>query len=120
MPEPILSIHNPSHPPVLVSILLNMDPMAMLPWRGYEPGDDLRVAYRMLGTYPVETNFTKEADDLFRVFNIEHPADYRDRSLSVGDVVLFETPYGYTALAVCSIGFEPVGLADPSMLAVKR
>lgn len=110
MSESILSIHNPSHPPVLVSVLLNEDMMAMMPTRGYQQGDDLRVAWRMLGTYGIETNFTKEADDIFRVFNIEHPENYQDRSLSVGDVVLFETPYGDVALAVCDLGFAPVNL----------
>lgn len=106
----ILPIHNPSHPPVLVTVLLNEDMMAMLPTRGYQDGDELRVAWRTLGTYDLMTNFTLEADEFFRVLNIDHPANYRDRSLSVGDVVLFETPYGNTALAVCSLGFEPVML----------
>jgi YodL-like len=82
---------------------------------GHTNGDPLVLAYSGI----VESSRTKKdiaeitnaevfnlADSIFREFNIEHPDDYRNRSLSVGDVILFLTepkwigvrvePYGFT------------------------
>ena len=65
---------------------------------GHTNGDPLVLAYSGV----VESSRTKKdiaeitnaevfnlADSIFREFNIEHPDDYRNRSLSVGDVILF-------------------------------
>lgn len=108
-------IRKPTQPPVLVTILLNTRPEAMFMFTvgdiegGYRPGDKFEVAWRLLGTYPLDTNFTREAQDIFVAFNRDdRPNGQTHRSLSIGDVVLFETPYGKIALAVESEGFSPV------------
>lgn len=79
---------------------------------GYKSGDRLLPIFRSLITYDTEnTNFTKEADDFFRMFNMDdRPGGMTHRSLSVGDVVLFETSYGRVGLAVESIGFSPINV----------
>lgn len=108
-------IQKPTHPPVLVTVLLNTRPEAMFSFKseaikgGYQPGDKFEVAWRLLGTYSLTSNFTWEAQDIFEAFNRDdRPNGQTHRSLSVGDVILFETPYGKTALAVESEGFSPV------------
>ena len=44
-------------------------------------------------------------ETLFRMFNLEHPADYRARSLSVSDVVVLADTVAYYCQMV---GWEPV------------
>lgn len=60
------------------------------------------------GTYEVvfdgELN-AKSLEDVFRIFNIEHPEHYRGRSMSVSDVVWVE---GRGAFFCDSFGFKPV------------
>ena len=48
-------------------------------------------------TFPKETTL----DDMYRIFNIEHPADYKTRSLSVSDVLQVNDKFYY----VDSIGY---------------
>jgi hypothetical protein len=95
--------------PALVTVLLNASDHIHMR-TGYEKGDRLIPIHQELITYETEvTNFTKETEEMFVKFNRdERPGGMAHRSLSVGDVVLFETPYGRTALAVASIGFAPV------------
>lgn len=102
--------------PALVTVLLNADdrggwhtgdtPMVT----GYRKDDRLLPIWRELITYDTETtNFTQEANEMFAKLNQdERPGALSHRSLSVGDVVLFETPYGRSALAISTVGFEPV------------
>ena len=47
----------------------------------------------------------KRLEDIFRIFNIEHPEGYRGRSMSVSDVVWAE---GLGTFFCDSIGFKPV------------
>lgn len=96
--------------PALVTVLLNTSTTSMA--KGYKSGDRLLPVYRSLITYETEgTNFTKEAEEFFRMFNMDdRPGGTVHRSLSVGDVVLFETPYGRVALAVEHTSFSPVNV----------
>lgn len=96
--------------PALVTVLLNADDRRTSMLTGYQKGDKLLPIHRELITYDTETtNFTQEADAMFVKFNRDdRPGGMAHRSLSVGDVVLIETPYGRNALSVESIGFAPV------------
>src|SRR5579884_1484710 len=46
-------------------------------------------------------------EEIFRIFNIEHPADYRNRSLSIGDVVTIDEARSYRCACV---GWELLGM----------
>src|SRR5215472_4269400 len=85
---------------------------------GYKPGHKLRVAY--IGTLlPDDLDSVSACDELFRIFNADRPADYRGRSMSVGDVVVlrFEEAPRTMAYACSSDGFE---LVDPPIHAEVR
>ena len=43
--------------------------------------------------YELESEMELSLDDLFYIFNMQHPADFKGHSLSVSDVV--KTPDGY-------------------------
>jgi hypothetical protein len=54
-------------------------------------------------------------EDVYRMFNIEHPADYRGRSLSVSDVVEIKDEDGNSTFHFCdSVGFREIRF-DPSL-----
>jgi len=56
-------------------------------WDGYKPDHSLIVAW--IGTIStVEQDDLSICEELFEMFNINHPKGYKNRSLSVGDVVL--------------------------------
>ena len=40
------------------------------------------------GEIPFDGDPMRSLEDLFRIFNIEHPADFRSHSLSVGDRIV--------------------------------
>ncbi len=51
----------------------------------------------------------QDAEDVFRIFNLEHPKGYRGRSMSVSDVVEFvHTPNKSNFYFCDSIGFAQV------------
>lgn len=50
-------------------------------------------------------NINQLLNDLFREFNIDHPEDYKHRSLSVSDVIAIEYDGFITAYYVDTIGF---------------
>jgi len=52
---------------------------------GYQHGDQLDVAHE--GVVVTDESEAALLEEIFRIYNIDHPADYADRSLSVGDVV---------------------------------
>jgi hypothetical protein len=70
---------------------------------GYKQGHALELAY----TGEVEAISDSDAlNQLFETFNINHPANYRNRSMSVGDaVVLIDESQPLSRTYVC----EPVG-----------
>ncbi len=62
----------------------NVTPDAL--WFGYKSGDTLEFAY---AGDSVLDEIEGARRELFEVFNLAHPADYRGRSMSVGDIVMF-------------------------------
>lgn len=44
-------------------------------------------------------------EDIFYMFNVSHPEDFKERSLSVGDVVVIDDQYKYF---IDSFGFIPI------------
>lgn len=62
-----------------------------------------------------------DLEDVFKLFNLSHPADYTGRSLSVSDIVeVVESPQIDTGFYFCnSVGFEKVAF-DASKATVKE
>lgn len=49
------------------------------------------------------------AEWVFRKYNYYRPESYTGRSMSVSDIVIFETPWGKRTAYYCdSVGFEPL------------
>lgn len=74
--------------------------------RGYRSYEDLqadglsvdRKNYQLVYTAPLDKDTT--LDEIYRRFNIEHPADYKGHSLSTGDIVVFRQDGKQTAYYV--------------------
>ena len=74
-----------------------------LRYRSYEDlqADGLSVDrknYQLVYTAPLDKDTT--LDEIYRRFNIEHPADYKGHSLSMGDIVVFRQDGKQTAYYV--------------------
>ena len=74
-----------------------------LRYRSYEElqADGLSVDrknYQLVYTAPLDKDTT--LDEIYRRFNIEHPADYKGHSLSTGDIVVFRQDGKQTAYYV--------------------
>ena len=74
-----------------------------LRYRSYEElqADGLSVDrknYQLVYTAPLDKDTT--LDEIYRRFNIEHPADYKGHSLSMGDIVVFRQDGKQTAYYV--------------------
>ena len=72
-------------------------------YRSYEDlqADGLSVDrknYQLVYTAPLDKDTT--LDEIYRRFNIEHPADYKGHSLSMGDIVVFRQDGKQTAYYV--------------------
>ena len=72
-------------------------------YRSYEDlqADGLSVDrknYQLVYTAPLDKDTT--LDEIYRRFNIEHPADYKGHSLSMGDIVVFRQDEKQTAYYV--------------------
>ena len=72
-------------------------------YRSYEElqADGLSVDrknYQLIYTAPLDKDTT--LDEIYRRFNIEHPADYKGHSLSMGDIVVFRQDGKQTAYYV--------------------
>ena len=57
-----------------------------------------RKNYQLVYTAPLDKDTT--LDEIYRRFNMEHPADYKGRSLSMGDIVVFRQDGEQTAYYV--------------------
>ena len=57
-----------------------------------------RKNYQLVYTAPLDKDTT--LDEIYRRFNIEHPADYKGHSLSMGDIVVFRQDRKQTAYYV--------------------
>jgi hypothetical protein len=55
--------------------------------------EQMRFAYRVQLDYANSDRLLLE--EVFRMFNIKHPQDYRNRSFSVGDVVMIDETRSY-------------------------
>jgi hypothetical protein len=73
---------------------------------GYEAGHALELAYQ--GEVDAPDDLTC-CEWLFERFNIAHPVDYRNRSMSVGDVVVLDGGKAYTC---ANIGFREIILPE--------
>lgn len=75
---------------------------------GWQQGDPLVLAHS--GNVEVHRLATplEMAEELFRLFNIGYPTGYRNRSMSVGDVVVLMLESGPFGMAVQSVGFAGV------------
>lgn len=77
---------------------------------GYKPGAIMKNVY----TGEVEaSNHLSACGKLFETFNIDHPADYSNRSMSVGDVIMLTEGVTVRFFAVAGVGFTEIG--DPSL-----
>ena len=65
-----------------------------------------RKNYRLVYTAPLDKN--PSLDEIYHRFNMEHPADYKGRSLSLGDIVVFRQDGKQTAYYVDRIGYREV------------
>ena len=68
---------------------------------GFNPKDYSKV-------YDGYVDDTASLDDIFMIFNIQRPEDFRGHSLSVSDIIM--TPDG--TYYVDDIGFSPISLFD--------
>ena len=80
-------------------------------YRSYEglQADGLSVDrknYQLVYTAPLDKNAS--LDEIYHCFNMEHPADYKGRSLSMGDIVVFRQDGKQTAYYVDCIGYREV------------
>mgnify|MGYP000038886001 FL=1 len=80
-------------------------------YRSYEDlqADGLSVDrknYQLVYTAPLDKNAS--LDEIYHCFNMEHPADYKGRSLSMGDIVVFRQDGKQTAYYVDRIGYREV------------
>lgn len=76
---------------------------------GYKPGDPLVLAY----ADTVEMDDLHYCDDsklefLWRMFNQDYPPDYKQRSMSVGDVVILGDGDERRGFCCASLGWEPI------------
>lgn len=78
----------------------------------FKPGNQLKTVWEGtsedLGVSSEDAVCDQFLNDIFRIFNIEHPANYRNRSLSVGDVIQIGKLY----FAVEPVGFRHVPVWD--------
>jgi hypothetical protein len=84
-------------------------------WDGYKSGDPLICTWTAKEEFEVigksntnENDVSTILEDLFERFNIHHPKGYRNRSLSVGDVVTLDIQGKKSAYAVDRFGFKEV------------
>jgi hypothetical protein len=85
---------------------------------GYQPGHKMQLVYRgqlleqcVREGRPSEEVRLWHCEQLYRIFNIHRPDDYRNRSMSVGDVVLLMDGTDLYAYACASFGFEEIDSA---------
>jgi hypothetical protein len=83
---------------------------AYINFDGYRPGALLEKAY----TGEIDAADAKAAcEKLFEKFNMDHPADYKNRSMSVGDVLMLTDGLRVLYFACESVGWKAIG--DPAL-----
>lgn len=75
----------------------------------FHKNDVVAKAYEgeVLGQTP-----TQACNNLFERFNIDHPADYRGRSMSVADVIVLTDGVRQWAFACASLGWSAINELD--------
>jgi hypothetical protein len=79
---------------------------------GYVPGDKLEKVYAFDEDYLLAGSDPEILNQVWVIFNQDHPPDYEERSLSVGDVVAIAEigmKNYWIAYAVESVGFRKIG-----------
>jgi len=73
---------------------------------GWKPEHAMQLVYTMSVDRVVDSEDADLAiaEEMFEIFNIRHPEDYRNRSLSVGDMVVIDG----RKYACMPVGFERV------------
>lgn len=80
----------------------------------FEPYDRLQAAGRTVDkanymeVYAAPLAVGTTLEDIYRTFNVDHPADFKRHSLSVSDVVVLHLNGQYTAHYCDSVGFQQV------------
>ena len=80
----------------------------------FEPYDRLQAAGRTVdkanytAVYAAPLAVGTTLEDIYRTFNVDHPADFKGHSLSVSDVVVLHLNGQYTAHYCDSVGFQQV------------
>ena len=80
----------------------------------FEPYDRLQAAGRTVDkanymeVYAAPLAVGTTLEDIYRTFNVDHPADFKGHSLSVSDVVVLHLNGQYTAHYCDSVGFQQV------------
>jgi YodL-like len=78
---------------------------------GYQPGHKLELVYA--GEVEAGGSTLHVCEELFYMFNVNRPKDYRNRSMSVGDVLLLTEEDGYVrAFSAESVGFREIDSLD--------
>ena len=85
---------------------------------GYRPGAHMKLAYKGEVNDDDFDTVAEILEHLFETFNINHPADYKAHSLSVGDVVVLidgpTTTDERDAYACESAGWKRLNSFNPS------
>lgn len=58
------------------------------------------------GPLPTETSIIDDLNHLYKMFNYEHPKDFRGHSMSVSDIIVMRKGDKVTSHYVCGIGFQ--------------
>lgn len=80
---------------------------------GYVPGAHMQLSY----SGQMHEDFVdpvKALHQIFYMFNMQHPADYKAHSLSVGDVVVIIEGGVRTAFACDMVGWKRLDSFDPA------
>jgi len=100
---------------ITVTVLFNRSKWAdpNRPWsaNGYQPGDHLQPVWSFLVPASTLRSLDKMRDaceTAFHVLNVDHPNGWADRSMSVGDIVMF----GEVAMVCEMVGWGVVSLVD--------
>lgn len=65
-------------------------------------------AYRRVYEGDLNVSLKDAPEELFRIFNLEHPSDYRGRSLSVGDIVRLSAGNDMITLRCRHLGWDDI------------
>jgi len=96
------------------NVFFNSNPQAMMPWRGYREGDEIRISTVVV--FPEAESAQEAADQVWRLLNMDdRPNALTERSVSVGDVLRIVVPPAFPNgeghfewFACADIGWTPI------------